>query len=216
MPIVYYVFLKRGDLMRIFISYFKLLSCIALIFFTACATIPKLEVAYNTTPKSNILEGKEIYFAFIDKRANKDIIGNGAKRIYKNFSGNINYILSKGEKDRFLVGIYDIKTFFKKTFTLYLENMGLQLVPERKEGIPELAINLYDFTLDLPGRSWIARIDYEAEFTQEGNVLTRRFKGQAEKFRITGIKQAHQVMSETFNDVVHKLDVKGLFTDISK
>jgi len=216
MPIVYYVFLKRGDLMRIFISYFKLLSCIALIFFTACATIPKLEVTYNTLPKSNILEGKELYFAFIDKRVNKDIIGNGAKRIYKNFSGNINYILSKGEKERFLVGIYNIDTLFNKTFTLYLENMGLQLVTERKEGIPELAINLYDFTLDLPGRRWIARIDYEAEFTQEGNVLTRRFKGQAEKFRISGIKQAHQVMSETFNDMVHKLDVKSLFTDISE
>ncbi len=202
--------------MRISFSYFKLFSCIALIFFITCATIPKLEVTYNTIPKSNILEGKEIYFRFIDKRANKDIIGNGAKRIYKNFSGNINYILSKGEKERFLVGIYDIKTLFNKTFTLYLENMGLQLLPERKEGIPELAINLYDFTLDLPGRMWIARIDYEAEFTQDGNVLTRRFKGQAEKVRISGIKQAHQVMSETFNDVVHKLDVKGLFTDISK
>jgi len=202
--------------MKIFFSYFKLLSCIALIFFTACATIPKLEVTYNTLPKSNILEGKEIYFRFIDKRVNKDIIGNGAKRIYKNFSGNINYILSKGEKERFLVGIYNIETLFKKTFTLYLENMGLQLLPERKEGIPELAINLYDFTLDLPGRSWIAKIDYEAEFTQEGNVLTRRFKGQAEKFRISGIKQAHQVISETFNDMVNKLDVKSLFTDISE
>jgi len=202
--------------MRIFFSYFKLLSCIALIFFTACATIPKLEVTYNTMPKSNILEGAEIYFRFIDKRANKDIIGNGAKRIYKNFSGNINYILSKGEKERFLVGIYNIDTLFNKTFTLYLENMGLQLLPERKEGVPELAINLYDFTLDLPGRRWIARIDYEAEFTQEGNVLTRRFKGQAEKFRISGLKQAHQVMSETFNDMVNKLDVKSLFTDISE
>jgi hypothetical protein len=210
------VFLKRRDLMRIFFSYFKLLSCIALIFFTACATIPKLEVTYNTMPKSNILEGAEIYFRFIDKRANKDIIGNGAKRIYKNFSGNINYILSKGEKERFLVGIYNIDTLFNKTFTLYLENMGLQLLPERKEGVPELAINLYDFTLDLPGRRWIARIDYEAEFTQEGNVLTRRFKGQAEKFRISGLKQAHQVMSETFNDMVNKLDVKSLFTDISE
>jgi len=202
--------------MRIFFSYFKLLSCIVLIFFASCATIPKLEVTYNTMPPSNILEGKEIYFAFIDKRTNKDIIGNGAKRIYKNFSGNINYILSKGEKERFLVGIYNIEILFKKTFTLYFENMGLQLVPERKEGIPELAINLYDFTLDLPSRRWIAKIDYEAEFTQEGNVLTRRFKGQAEKFRITGLKQAHQVMSETFNDMVHKLDVKRLFTDISE
>jgi len=196
--------------------YVKFFSFLALIFFTACATITKLEVTYNTTPKSNTLEGKEIYFAFIDKRANKDIIGNGAKRVYKNFSGNINYFLSKGEKERFLVGIYDIETLFNKTFTLYLENMGLQLLPERKEGIPELAINLYDFTLDLSGHRWIAKIDYEAEFTQDGNVLTRRFKGQSEKFRISRLKQAHQVMSETFNDTVHKLDVKGLFTDISK
>ena len=202
--------------MRLFFSYFKFVSCLVLIFFTACATIPKLEVTYNTIPKSNILEGKEIYFRFIDKRANKDIIGNGAKGIYTNFSGNINYILSKGEKERFLVRIYDIETLFKTTFTLYFENMGLKLLPERKEGIPELAINLYDFTLDLSGRRWIARIDYEAEFTQEGNVLTRRFKGQAEKFRISGIKQAHQVMSETFNDMVNKLDVKRLFVDILK
>ncbi len=202
--------------MKIFFSYFKLLFCIALIFFFACATISKLEVTYNTMPKSNTLEGKEIYFAFIDKRANKDIIGNGAKRVYKNFSGNINYFLSKVEKERFLVGIYDIETLFNKTFTLYLENMGLQLLPERKEGIPELAINLYDFTLDLSGRRWIAKIDYEVEFTQEGNVLTRRFKGQSEKFRISRLKQAHQVMSETFNDMVNKLDVKRLFVDISE
>jgi hypothetical protein len=192
------------------------LSCIALIFFTACATITKLEVTYNTTPQSNILEGKELYFAFIDKRVNKDIIGKGAKRVYKNFSGNINYFLSKKEKERFLVGIYDIETLFNKTFTLHLENMGLKLSPERKEGIPELVINLYDFTLDLSGRSWIARIDYEAEFSQEGNMLSRRFKGQSEKFKISRLKQAHEVMSETFNDTVHKLDVKELFTDISK
>ncbi len=202
--------------MKLFFSYFKLVSCLALVFFFACATIPKLEVTYNTMPKSNILEGKEIFFRFIDKRVNKDIIGNGAKGIYKNFSGNINYILSKGEKERFLVGIYDIETLFKKTFTLYLENMGLQLLHEQKEGIPELAINLYDFTLDLSGRRWIARINYEAEFIQDGNVLTRTFKGEAEKYRISGIKQAHQVMSETFNDMVNKLDVKRLLVDISE
>jgi len=202
--------------MKISFSYFKFLSFLALIFFTSCATITKLEVTYNTTPQSNILEGKELYFTFIDKRANKDIIGKGAKRIYKDFPGNINYFLSKGEKERSLVGIYDIETLFNKTFTLYLKNMGLKLLPEQKEGIPELAINLYDFTLDLSGRRWIARIDYEAEFSQEGNILSKRFKGQLEKFRVSRLKQAHEVMSETFNDVVHNLDVKELFTDISK
>ena len=202
--------------MKTSFCYVKFLSFLSLIFFTACATIPKLEVTYNTTPKSNILKEKEIYFAFVDKRVNKDIIGKGAKRIYKNFPGNVNYFLSKEKKERTLVGIYDIETLFKKTFTLYLKNMGLKLLPERKDGIPELAIKLYDFTLDLSGHRWIARIDYKAEFSLAGNVLTRRFKGQSEKFRISGLKQAHEVMTETFNDTVHKLDVKGLFTDMAK
>ena len=89
--------------MRIFISYLKLLSCIALIFFTACATIPKLEVAYNTMPKSNILEGKEIYFRFIDKRVNKDIIGNGAKRIYKTFLATLIIFYQKEKRRDFLL-----------------------------------------------------------------------------------------------------------------
>ncbi|RLB23479.1 MAG: hypothetical protein DRG73_05265, partial [Deltaproteobacteria bacterium] len=67
--------------MKTSFCYVKFLSFLSLIFFTACATIPKLEVTYNTTPKSNILKEKEIHFAFIDKRVNKDIIGKGAKRI---------------------------------------------------------------------------------------------------------------------------------------
>jgi len=202
--------------MKLFFSYFKFVSCIALIFLAACATIPKLEVTYKAMPKSNILDGKEIYFRFIDKRANKDIIGNGAKRIYKDFSGNINYILSKGEKDRFLVGIYDIESLLKETFTLYLENVGLKLVSEKKEGIPELTISLCDFILDLSDHRWIGRINYEAEFIQEGNVLTRKFKGQAEKFRISGFKQAHEVMSDIINDMVNKLDAKSLFLNTSE
>jgi hypothetical protein len=60
-------------------SYGKLLSCIALIFFTSCTTIPKLQVTYKTTSKSDILQGKELYFKCIDKRSDKDIIGRGAK-----------------------------------------------------------------------------------------------------------------------------------------
>ena len=52
--------------MRLFFSYFKLVSCLALVFFTACATIPKLEVTYNTMPKSNILVSfKSVYMVTV-------------------------------------------------------------------------------------------------------------------------------------------------------
>jgi hypothetical protein len=104
----------------------------------------------------------------------------------------------------------------RSTFSLYLENMGIQLVPEQRQGIPELVITLYDCTLNLSNHTWIAAIDYEAEFAYKGNILTRTFRGRAEKVKIFGIKQAHEVMSDISNDMVKKLDVKRLFAETSK
>ena len=201
--------------MRLFFSYFKFVLSLSIGIFIACATIPTLNVTYQTIPKSNILEGKEIYFRFIDKRSNKDIIGKGAKELYKNFSGNINFIVLKGKKDRSPVKIYDVEALFKNAFANYLENMGLKLLPEPKAGIPELVIKLDDFVLDLSGRRWIVMIAYEAEFIQDGKVLVRKLKGEGEKYRISGLTQAHQAMSETFTDTVNHLDVQRLFADIS-
>ncbi len=199
--------------MRPFFSYFKFVFYISFVLFVACATIPTLNVTYQTIPKSNILEGKEIYFRFIDKRSNKDIIGKGAKELYKNFSGNINFIVLKGKKDRSPVKIYDVEALFKNAFANYLENMGLKLLPEPKAGIPELVIKLDDFVLDLSGRRWIVMIAYEAKFIQDGKVLVRKLKGEGEKYRISGLTQAHQAMSETFTDTVNQLDVKRLFNN---
>jgi len=199
--------------MRRFFSYLKFILSLFLVFFYACATLPTLNVTYRTTLKSNILEGKEIYFAFFDKRLDKDIIGKGAMELYKNFSGNINFTISKGEKDKSPVKIYDVESLFKDTFTIYLENMGLKLLPEPKAGVPELVIKLYDFALDLSGRRWIGRINYEAEFVQDGKVLVRKFKGEGEKYRVSGLTQAHQVMSETFTDTVNQLDIKRMFNN---
>ncbi len=197
--------------MRPFLSFGRFVFSLSLGLFVACATLPSMNVTYKTMPKSNILEGREIYFRFIDKRSDKDIIGQGAKRIYKHFSGNISFILSKGKKDESLVGVYEAESLFKNALAIYLENMGLRLLPEPKPGIPELAIKLHDFVLDLSGRRWVARIVYEAEFIQEGSVLIRKFRGEGEKYRVSGLTQADQVMSETFTDIVNQLDVKRMF-----
>ena len=199
--------------MKLFFSYCKFISFIGLFILAACVTIPQLEITYQTKPKPDVLKGKELYFSFVDKRSNKDIIGAGAKGLYKTFAGNINLIRSEGERDRFIVGIYDIESLLKKTFLIYLENRGLTLLPEKKEEIPTLIISLRDVLLDLSRNRWTAKMNYEAEFIRDGDVVTRRFKGQAEKFRVSGYKQAHEVMSEIVNDMVHKLDVESLFTD---
>jgi len=199
--------------MRPFLSYSRIVFSLSLGLFVACATLPSMNVTYKTMPKSGILEGREIYFRFIDKRSDKDIIGQGAKEIYKHFSGNINFIVSKGKKDESLVGVYEAESLFKNALAIYLENMGLRLLPEPKPGIPELAIKLHDFVLDLSGRRWVARIVYEAEFIQDGDVLIREFRGEGEKYRISRLTQADQVISETFTDIVNQLDVKRMFGD---
>ena len=197
--------------MRPFLSFGRFVFSVSLGLFVACATLPSMNVTYKTMPKSNILEGREIYFRFIDKRSDKDIIGQGAKEIYKHFSGNINFIVSKGKKDESLVGVYEAESLFKNALAIYLENMGLRLLPEPKPGIPELAIKLHDFVLDLSGRRWVARIVYEAEFIQDGTVLISKFRGEGEKYRVSRLTQADQVMSETFTDIINQLDVKRMF-----
>jgi len=200
--------------MRAWFSYSKYVLCLSLIFVVACATIPTLNITYKTIPKSTSLEGREIYFSFSDERSDKTIIGKGASEPYKNFPGNIHYILSRGDEGEFLVGIYDVETLFKKTFSAYLGNTGISVRPESKPGVPELAVKLYDFALDLSGRTWISKIYYEAELTQDGNAVTRKFKVQAEKYRIRGLTQAHQLMSETYTDMVNQLDIKRLLSSL--
>jgi hypothetical protein len=199
--------------MRSFFSCIKYMLWICLFSFAffSCATIPVLNITYGTVPKPSMPDSKEICFKFIDQRANKDIIGPGAQGAYKGYSGKINFMVSKEEEGEHLVGVYDVKPLFEKVFSMYLGNAGLTVLSEPKEGIPELSIRLNDFTLDLSGRKWIASIAYEAEFIKEGKTITRKFKGRAERYRVYGLDQAHQVMSEAFTDIVNQLDIKDLF-----
>ena len=75
--------------MRSFLSYAKSVFSLSLALFVACATLPSLNITYRTMPKSNILEGREIYFRFIDKRSDKDIIGKGAKDLFRKYGFKI-------------------------------------------------------------------------------------------------------------------------------
>jgi hypothetical protein len=182
----------------------------------ACAMLPRLDVTYKTLPKSNTLEGKDLYFKVTDKRPTRDIIGPGAKRVFKDFAGNITLIVETGPEQRSTVGLYDVRELFEHAFTRYFENRGLKLSFEPKREIPRLEISIHDFTLDLPGSRWTARIVYEAAISRDGRTLIRRYQGEGEKLRISGLTQAHQVMSETFSDTIHRLDVMEMFSALAE
>ncbi len=194
----------------------KLTAFFSIGLFVACAILPKLDVTYKMLPKSIALEGKEIYFKVVDERPTRDIIGSGAKRVFKDFAGDITLIVETGPEQRSTVGMYGVRELFEHAFKRYLENMGLKLMPGPKEGIPRLKVAINDFTLDLPGSSWTAKIIYEAEFFYHGRALIRQYQGEGEKLRISGLTQAHQVMSETFSDTIHQLDVREMFSALEE
>ena len=122
-------------------------------------------------------------------------------------------MVSDEEKGEHLIGIYGVEPLFKKAFSMYFADAGLILLSEPKKGIPELSIRLSDFTLDLSGRKWIASIVYEAEFVKDKKTFTRKFNGRAERYKIYGLGQADQVMSEAFTDIINQLSLKDLFID---
>jgi hypothetical protein len=178
----------------------------------SCTTIPTLKVTYEIIPKSNVLEGKEIFFKFVDQRADKDIVGDDAKELYEGYSGNVAFTLSGGSEE-YLVGIYEVEELFRESFSLYLENNGIRLSDEKRPGMPELIIRLEEFILDLDGRKWVTAIAYEAELIKNGKTMVRKFKGEGQKFRISGLKQAHAVVSEVFTDIVNQLDITSMFAE---
>ena len=194
----------------------RLIFALSLALFYGCATLPSLEVTFSAKASPNKRKKKMIYVDIVDKRVNRDIIGAGAKNLYKNFPGNVTLILKKSRTERFNAGVYEIDGLFRYTFDLYLKGMGFRLLNEPRPDAPELVITVYGFVLDLSGRRWISRIAYEAEFIRDQKVVVRRFKGEGEKYRIEGLTQAHKVMSETFTDIVHQLDLERLYSHAAK
>lgn len=197
--------------MKPLLSHCKLVLTLLFGSLLGCATLPSLDVTYKALPQSDMLQGRGIYVKFIDNRLNKDIIGKGAKRLYKDFPGNVTLVVSKGKTERYNAGIYETAALFKYALALHLNNMGLKLLPGPQAGAPHLVIRINDFVLDLSGRQWIAKVAYDAEFHKDGSVVVRKFKGEGEKYRVEGLTQAHQVMSQTFTETINQLDVKSLY-----
>jgi hypothetical protein len=92
----------------------------------------------------------------------------------------------------------------------------LTLLPQFKEIHPYLEVTIHDFTLDLAGSKWISRIAYKAELSHHGRKSLRKYHGEGEKLRISGLRQAHQVMSETFSETVHRLDLREMFSALKE
>ena len=183
----------------------------------SCATIPHLNVEYRLPSPSDELRGKKVALVFEDKRGGEDILGRGAQKDFKNFSGNISYSLARGQEKGFKIGLYTVPSLFTEVFRLRLENLGIEVIPEREKGETELVIVLKDLLLDLIDRKWVATMEYEARLVKDQKILIKQtITGQAERLKLIGRGQADVVMGEIFTDMVNRLNVPRLFQQASQ
>ncbi|MBC8419972.1 MAG: hypothetical protein H8E10_15400 [Desulfobacterales bacterium] len=194
---------------RVFKGVLTLLISVLLI---SCASIPELQVLYQLPPLSTQLEGRSVTLVIDDARASKTILGKGAEEEFKGFSGSISLSVADANKKGYRVGIFRVPQLMREAFARKLETSGVKVLSEKTVGVPLLVIVLKEFSLDLVGREWLAKMSYEARLKGEkGAVANQIINGKAERYKLIGRDSADTLMGEIFSDMVNALDLSRLF-----
>ncbi|MBW1733888.1 MAG: hypothetical protein JRJ09_06375 [Deltaproteobacteria bacterium] len=189
-----------------------LISLISLCLFS-CATIPELQVLYRPAPPLKHLEGRAVALRVEDKRASKRILGQGAVKEFKGFSGNVSLSVARADENESRMGIFSVPDLMREAFRIRLERLGVKVLSGPARGKPELVIVLREFSLDLEGWQWIARMGYEARIVKGGVTLaSQSINGQAQRFQSLGRESADLLMGEIFSDSMNALNLPRLFT----
>jgi len=187
-------------------------ACLFLfLFVVSCANISYLKVNYHLPAQTNELTGKKVFLAFVDERQNKNLLGDGARQDFKNFSENISLTISRGKEEGSRIGAFDLPSLFLEAFKRKFEASGIAAVKEKKEAQIEVDIVLTEFLLDQANRKWQFDMGYEARAVRGGQVLAKQMiSGQSERFKLLGLKEADILLGESFTALVNKLDVGRL------
>jgi len=191
---------------------------ILLCIFVSCASRPELKINYSMPSATDELNEEKVYLSFDDARRTKDIIGGGAKKVFRNFSGNISLSIEREHDEAgFKIGLFDLRNVFLESFTRKLEGLGMTVVSNKMESQNELMISVNEFVLDLVDGKWISSIDYEARLILNGELRAKQMiTSQAERFKLVGQSQANILMGEIFTDSVNRLDVGKLYKQVKK
>ena len=189
-----------------------LLTLLVSLLMVSCASIPELQVLYKLPPPSKQLKGRSVVLTVDDERALKRVLGKRAEEDFKGFSGNISLSIADYKEKEFKVGIFDVPDLMREAFKIKLENFGVEVLSEKTLAKLELVIVLKEFSLDLDGREWVAKMSYEAKLIRARDTLTTQIiDGQAERYKVLGRGSADTLMGEIFTDMVNALDLSRLF-----
>ena len=181
-------------------------------FIVSCTTISFIKVNYHLPVTTNDLKGKSVFLSFEDARQSKDLLGEGARQDFKNFSENISFSVSQGTENGYNLGVFDLSALFVEAFKRRFEALGIEVVQKKKESQIEIKIVLTAFLLDQVGRSWTFDMGYEARLIKGGEMLTKQMiSGQSERVKLIGLREADILVGESFTGLVNKLDLERLF-----
>ena len=179
----------------------------------SCATtIPQLQVQYTLPPSSDPLKGRAVCLSIEDQRSDTSILGKGAQAEFTGFTNSVSLSVAEAGQSGSSIGIFQASPLMREVFTRKLERSGLKVLLEKTPGTPSLVIVLKAFSLDLVGRTWRARMTYDARLTAEnGAIATQTVNGEAERYELVGREKADPLMSEILTDMVNAMNVPRLF-----
>ncbi len=196
-------------------SKYLILTALALVLAvlaSACSSKPFLKVQYQLPPASHALEGKKVSLTVVDMRKNDTFLSKDAKKSLKDFRGTFALVVLHEDGSGNLVGAYDPHALMTEIFKQRLKNIGLQVTTTADNANPKLEIQLKELKLDLANRKWIISTGYQANLTQDGNLLAgESVNGTAERLKVMGKSDAEKILGELLTDVVNKLDLAKLF-----
>lgn len=187
-------------------------ALLMLLVMSSCATtIPELQVQYRLPTPSDTLQGRAVALTIEDRRTTQSILGRGAIKEFGGSSNSVALSVAEPNQNGSSIGIFQVPSLMREAIKRNLERSGVKVLPDRAVGAPSLVIVLKEFSLDLVGREWTARISYDARLTGEGGaVATQSINGKAERYKVIGRDSADTLMGEIFTDMVNSLNLARL------
>ena len=198
--------MKRGNkgILK-FIVLFILLSILS-----NCSTISEINLLYSLPNPNHRLRGVKIYILFKDKRERKDILSDKAKKVLKNFSGTLTFHLKRYGDTAFRIGPFSLKEIFSESLKFLVENNGAQVVRAGKTDTG-LEISVNRFFLDFKERKWKVDIAFTVTFIKTEKVSSsQKIEGSGERLRLFGTKQASELISEVFTELLNRIDLSPI------
>ncbi len=178
----------------------------------ACSTKPFLIVHYQLPSPAETLAGKAVSLVITDIRKTKAFLSESAKKSLPEFNETYSLVVLKADNSGNLLGVYEVDALLAETFKQRLNNLGLQVTPSANQGGYELEIKLKEFKLDLAGRNWVVKMNYQASLSKNNRLLAMEsVDGSAQRLKVMGTGDAEKLLGELLTDMVNKLDLVKLF-----